>query len=499
MGIDLGTTSIKSVIFNQKGKRIASGTCEYRQIIDASDRTVELDTADLWSTFVLSIREALKSFRSPASEIISLAVTDQGDTFVPLDEEYRPIGNAITYLDARSQKESETVTRDLGIDRVFAVTGQPFVSTSYPATKILWIRDNNPQLFRRTKLFAPIEDYLVYKLTNVMVCDYSGASMTLMFDIQKKKWWHEILHYLQIDEDQLPELRAPGTPIRDIVQEASKKTGLSSSTTVATGAHDHTAAAIGAGNIKPGIVTESTGAVLGLTTTVDKPFFDRKKTILCNCHAVENKYLLLLVGKTGGMVLRWFRDEFCQSEMNEAKDKKIEAYDILSYKASKISPGSDKLIILPHLMGAGTPENNPKARGVFFGLTLGHTKAHVARAIMESVAFMLRRDVELLIDEGMRLEEIRSIGGGARSTLWNQIKADVTQRKVVTPEVEESASLGVGILAGMSAKMFSSIDDACGTMVHMGGSYVPNQENGKVYNDQFGRYIDLYEHLKDLF
>ncbi|MEM3607100.1 MAG: FGGY-family carbohydrate kinase, partial [Candidatus Bathyarchaeia archaeon] len=241
------------------------------------------------------------------------------------------------------------------------------------------------------------------------------------------------------------------------------------------------------------------GAVLGLVTTLNKPIYNKKRIAPCNCHAIENKYLLLLYGKTGGMVLKWFRDEFCQEEIREAKLRKVDAYNILVKKASKIKPGSNNLIMLPHLMGAGMPENNPKARGVLFGLTLGHRKAHVIRAIMESIAFMLRRNIELLKELGINVNEVRSIGGGARSKLWNQIKADVTHIPVVTLQVEEAASLGVAMLAGLALKAFNSIDEACNTMVHFKKKYLPNPKNMNIYDKRYQIYINIYECLKNLF
>jgi xylulokinase len=499
MGVDLGTTSIKTLIFDERGYVVSKAVKEYSYIIDPLKRTVELNMDELWKAFKQSVKAALKNFKVKRSRIIGLAVSDQGDTFVPLDDYFKPLRKAIAYLDNRSEEESKLIEEEMGADKIFKVTGQPHVFPSYPATKILWIRKNEPEVFKKTAIYAPIESYLIYKLTGTFVCDYSGATLSLMFDIERKKWWNEMLEFLNIDETQLPELKPSGALIGNVTDLASKETGLSVETMVSTGAHDHAAAAIGAGNIKPNIVTESTGAVLGLVTTLNEPVYDEKRIIPCNCHAIENKYLLLLYGKTGGMVLKWFRDEFCQEEIKKAKLKKVDVYDILAKKASKIPPGSDNLIMLPHLMGAGMPENNPKAKGVLFGITLGHGKGHVIRAIMESIAFMLRRNIELLKEMGVNINEIRSIGGGAKSKLWNQIKADVTHIPVVTLRIEEAASLGVAILAGLALKTFKSIDEACKVMIHFKKKYLPNLKNMHIYDEQYQMYINIYECLKNLF
>ncbi|MEM2843734.1 MAG: FGGY family carbohydrate kinase [Candidatus Bathyarchaeia archaeon] len=499
MGVDLGGRRIIKKIFDERGRVASKAVKEYPHVINPLKETVELDMDELWKAFKQSVKAALKNFKAERSQIIGLAISDQGDTFVPLDNHFKPLRKAITYLDNRSEEESKLIEREIGIEKIYKVTGQPHVFPSYPATKILWIRKNEPEIFKKTVIYAPIESYLIYKLTGTFVCDYSGATLSLMFDIKKKKWWSEMLEFLHIDETQLPELKPSGTIIGNVTNSASKEIGLSLKTMVSTGAHDHAAAAIGAGNIKPNIVTESTGAVLGLVTTLNKPIYNKKRIAPCNCHAIENKYLLLLYGKTGGMVLKWFRDEFCQEEIREAKLRKVDAYNILAKKASKIQPGSNNLIMLPHLMGAGMPENNPKARGVLFGLTLGHRKAHVIRAIMESIAFMLRRNIELLKELGINVNEVRSIGGGARSKLWNQIKADVTHIPVVTLQVEEAASLGVAMLAGLALKAFNSIDEACNTMVHFKKKYLPNPKNMNIYNERYQIYINIYECLKNLF
>jgi xylulokinase len=287
--------------------------------------------------------------------------------------------------------------------------------------------------------------------------------------------------------------------LESVTEKASRETDLSTNTIVSTGALDQAAGAVGTGDIKPGIITESTGTALALLATVENPTYDPKRRIPCHHHAAPKKYLLIPWCPTAGAVLRWFRDEFGQYEVEAAKKIKVNAYDLWTLEAAKVPAGSDGLIILPHFMGAGAPEFDPHAKGIIFGLTLKHTKAHVIRAILESIAFMIRRNVELLEELGIQVEEIRSIGGASRSPLWNQIKANVTSRQIITLQIEEAASLGAAILAGVADGTFRSVEEGCKTMVKLKGKYEPQFKDREVYEKLYRVYCSLYNHVKDLF
>lgn len=308
-----------------------------------------------------------------------------------------------------------------------------------------------------------------------------------------------MLNELDINEEQLPQLYPSCTPIGNIRRMTSNETGLSEKTIVITGALDQAASAIGAGNIKKGIITETTGAALAVVATIENPIYDPQRRIPCHHHAVDNLYYLMPWSQTAGMVLRWYRDQFGILEKQVGNLMNIEAYDLLGIEASKVPPGSNGLVILPHLSGAACPEFDPNARGVVFGLTLKHSRGHVIRAIMESVAYMLKENLNLLEELGVDINEIQSLGGASRSSLWVKIKADVLQKCIYTLKQEQAACLGVAMIAGVASKQFQSLEKATETLVLVKDKIEPNPANREIYDTLYDVYIKLYENLKLLF
>jgi xylulokinase len=261
---------------------------------------------------------------------------------------------------------------------------------------------------------------------------------------------------------------------------------------------DQAVGAIGAGNFEPGKVSESTGAALAIQATITNPMMDPSEVIPVYSHSVPKRYLFVTVCPTAGMALKWFRDSFCQDEMKQAESEKMDAYDRLTGLGQSVPAGSDGLIMLPHLMGAFSPEPNPLARGSFTGFTLGHTRGHFVRALLEGVAFLLKRNLESIERTGMVIREIRSTGGGARSRLWNQIKANVCNRPVLTLANEETALLGDAILAGVAGGVFQSIEEGCNAMVVVKETIEPDGD-AAAYLEPYRLYCDLDQRLSDYF
>jgi len=308
-----------------------------------------------------------------------------------------------------------------------------------------------------------------------------------------------MLDFLEISADMLPRLIESGQAIGNLSEQAAREIGLSTSTQVVTGTLDQAAGMLGASNVRPGLVTETTGTALAICTTLEKPILAVQEQIPCHCHALADKYYLLLCGQTAGIVLKWFRDLFCHAELQIAAETGRDAYDVMASEARDVPPGAAGLIMLPHLAGAACPEFDLSARGLFFGMTLHHTRAHFIRAVMESVAFMLKRNLESLEHLGLDIHEVRSLGGGAKSPLWNQIKADVLQKPVVTLACPEAALLGAAILAGVGVGLFGSIEQACEQMVVVQKRTDPNPSVREVYDHFYHLYLDLYCSVKPLF
>ena len=293
-----------------------------------------------------------------------------------------------------------------------------------------------------------------------------------------------------IKKEQLPEIVLPGTCVGNVQETAAEELGLPTGVKVINGGMDQAVGAIGAGNIHSGIISETTGAALAIQVTVADPMIDKRRSIPVYFHSVPNQYLLVPVSPTAGMAFKWFRDQFGQMEVQAAESQKVDSYDLMTKLAESTPSGSDGLIMLPHLMGAFSPDTNPSVRGSFTGFTLSHTRGHFVRALMEGVAFLLRKNMEFIEQVGIHVGEIVSTGGGSRSRLWNQIKANVCNQTIVTLKNEETALLGNVILAGVASGVFQSIADACQAMIAVNETFQPNQEM-EAYIEPYRNYCEL--------
>jgi len=486
--IDAGTTAVKVCLFSQAGELVAASSQEYELLTPAED-WVELPAEVYWKCCVAGIREVLAQQGVTPPGILAVGVTSQGETLIPIDEAGQPLRHAIVWLDNRAGAEAQAVAASFELDRFYEITGLPEIIPTWPACKILWLREHEPEAFARAHKVLLVEDYLLYWLSGRYVTEGGICTSTGYFDIRTGQWWGEMLDAIGLRPEQLPDLLRSGEVVGPVTEEAARETGLSTETLVVTGAMDQIAGAVGAGNIAPGLVSETTGTALVLAATAHEPTYDPWKRLPCYYHALPGKYLLLPYCQTAGMALRWFRDQFGQGQ----------SYDQLTALAAEVPPGCEGLVMLPHLTGSTSPHFNPQAKGVFYGITLGHTRPHFVRAILEAVAFMLRENVELLEELGVNVGELVSLGGGARSRLWLQIKADVTGLPLRTAECEEATSLGVAILAGVAVGLFPDVERACQQMVRMGARIEPNTAHHTLYEAAYDRYLRLYSSLQTLF
>ena len=494
LGLDAGTTAFKGILVSEDGKIISAASREYSLIFSGND-IVEIDPEVYWQSTVRIIRQLLAESNTPPEDIKALAFSSQGETMVCVDDKGKALRNAIVWMDNRSVSEAETMRKDWSGQAILQKTGQTEILPIWPATRIMWLRDHEPAIFKKTNKFLLVADYLLFRLTGTYASEQSLVSSTLYYDIINKCYWGDMLDYLEIDAGQLPAVHPSGTSVGKISTFAAGETGLSGDTMIVTGAYDHPAGAIGSGNIQAGMISETTGTAMAMCVTLDKPLLEENRKLPCQCHAVPGKYFLLPYGQTAGMVLKWFRDVFCQQEVKLAEQTGEDPYQLLGSMAEKILPGAEGLIMLPHLMGAGSPEFDVHVKGVFAGISPGLGKAHFIRAIMESVAFMVRRNIALLRDSGIAVSEIRALGGGARSGLWNQIKADITAVPYITLESAESACLGAAILAGTGCGIWTDIGQACSRVVKIKDQFLPDPAKSAVYDPVYSRYISLYNHL----
>jgi xylulokinase len=497
LAFDLGTTALKCALHDLNGTVLAKASEEY-QLMTLHPDWVEMDVETYWLAFKAAVGKVLKEAAVDPAEIKALGVSAQGETLIVVDHEGKPLRRAIVWLDNRAQGEADELGDVFGHRRAFEITGQVKLVPTWPASKILWLRKCEPELFDRVGKFLLIEDYFLHRLTGEHVCEGSLVTSTCYWNFRTREWWGEMLQALQVSEEQLPQYRESGEVVGTLRTEIAEELGLSSSTVVCTGALDQACGAIGVGNIKPGIFSENTGAALAICATVNQPVIDPRNEMPCHYHGLPGLYMLHTF-TSGGIVMRWFRDEFAGPEMRVSKTSGLDAYDLMGMEAARVQPGCEGLVMLPHLQGAMAPEANPRASGVFYGITLRHGRGHFIRAIMEGVCFIVRRKIEVIDGLGVPVNEIRSLGGGARSRTWKQMEADIVERPVLTTTNEEAATLGAAILAGKAVGLYSSVEEAAEQMIQIKERFEPNPVNRAVYDETFGTYIKLYDALCPLF
>jgi sugar (pentulose or hexulose) kinase len=498
LGLDVGTTSVKAGLYDASGGHLASGSQEYSLRHPAPARA-ELDATTYWAASVAAIRQALAAGHAPASEVAAIGVSSQGETLIPVDAAGRPVGPALVWLDSRAEAEAAEVSARFSDAEVYDRTGVPAVNPTWTVTKILWLRRQSPDVFAAADRFLLVEDFLLHRLTGRFATDGSVHCTSLLYDIQAHGWWPEMLELAGLTTKRLPDLVKPGTVVGTLTREAAGALGLPATVKVVAGGMDQSSGAVGVGNTGPGVVSESTGGALTVQASVDRHGADASRQTPVYVHSAPDRYLYCPVCPTGGMAFTWFRDRFGGEEMALAAETGANAYELLTDAAARIPPGADGLTMLPHLAGAFSPEYEAGARGVFFGFTLHHGKAHFARAVLEAVAFMLRRNLEMLSVAGAEASEIRSHGGGARSALWNQIKADACGLPVVTLQGEDAAPRGDAMLAGVAVAVFPDLDAAARTMVATGRRFEPDPANRQAYELAYRRYKDLFEAVRPLF
>ncbi|MFV9429038.1 xylulokinase [Rhodococcus aetherivorans] len=495
LGVDIGTTAIKAALFGADGAEVAEHTAEY-DLLTPRAGYVELEPDTYIHTFAHAVTSLLRESTVDVSSIRALGLSAQGETMLCLDSHDQPLGRAIVWMDNRASAESDEIEQHFGRATIHAVTGQPAMDPIWPAAKILWLRRNDPARFAATARFALLKDFIVQRLTGRLVSEDSLLCSTLFWDINTRQYWPDMLDYLGIDNAKLPEIAPQGEIIGALKSSAAAELGLPAGLPVSVGALDQACGALGLGNVTPGIFSESTGSALTTVTVVDELRLDPAGRVPCFAAALPGQYMLHTFS-TGGMVMRWFRDQFCSTEKQIEELCGINAYQLIDEEVRQIEPGCDGLVVLPHLQGSGPPDLDPHARGAFFGLTLSHSKQHLARGVMEGVAMVLRRMISSTEDLGVKIEEIISLSGGAKSAVWCQIKADATGRPVHTVSGAGSAGCrGAAIIAGVAVGLWHSAVDIARTGLEFHNTYKPDTANIAAYDDLYTRFLALQEATK---
>ncbi|MFX0006587.1 MAG: FGGY-family carbohydrate kinase [Promethearchaeota archaeon] len=485
--LDLGTTGCRTFIFDLSGTIIASDYQEWQSFYP-SPSFVEQDANIWWNSIKITIENAIKKSGIDKADIVSLSVTNQRETIVPVDKEGNPLHNALVWQDRRTIDQVEYIKNKIGIDKIYKTTGLT-IDPYFSATKILWFKDEKPEIYQKTHKFLLVSDFIIHKLTGNFITDFSNASRTMLFDINTLKYSEDIASELEIDLDKMPDALKSGVDIGEIETE---DTLFDKKTLVITGAGDQQSAALGVGVVSPGDIKCTTGTGSFILAYLSQPNFDPMKRVLCSCHAVPGVWVQEASIFTSGAVLRWFRDQIGHEECSMAQEGQ-DPYDIITAEAKKSTIGANGLLLIPHFIGAGAPHWNPHAKGIIFGLALGHERKDLYRAVLEGVAYEIRKNVEVFEELGIEPKELMLTGGGARSDLWNQIYADVLGITCVRNIVEEATSLGVAILAASGAGIFPDIAKAAENLCKVDKKWLPNNERHNLYEKYYRFSYDMYE------
>ncbi len=496
LGIDVSTTATKALLIDEHGAVVAVAATEY-PFETPHPLWSEQDAALFWNGTMQSIRGVLEKSCVDAKNIVAVGLTGQMHGATLLDAHGEPLRPCILWNDQRTQKQCDEITSRVGKEKVLRLTGNP-VLTGFTAPKILWVRENEPEVYRRVAHILLPKDYARYKLTGEFFSDVSDSSGTSLFDVGKRTWSDEMLRALDIPREWMPEVTESPIVSAKISADAARATGLVEGTPVVGGGGDQAAGAVGTGIVRPEIVSATLGTSGVVFAQSDEYRIEPQGRLHAFCHAVPAKWHLMGVMLSAAGSFRWYRDALGAHEKGIAQQTNRDAYDVLTQDAANAPAGCEGLLFLPYLTGERTPYPDPNARGAFIGLTVRHTKAHLTRAVLEGVSFGLRDSLELMRALGITTTQVRASGGGARSPLWRQILADVFDAEIVTVNITEGAAYGTALLAGVGAGIYRDVESACDAVIKTTSSNKPSDAKS-VYAKQYPRYRALYPALKNEF
>jgi xylulokinase len=492
VGIDVGTGGTRAVVADRAGKIVSSAMCEHIPFASPKIGWAEQDPHDWWKAAGAAIREAISGANVSSSEISAVGLAGQMHGAVLLDENDQVLRPALIWCDQRTQAQCEWLNAKLGAHRIIELTCNPAL-TNFTLTKLLWVRDNEPQIWRRFRRVLLPKDYVRLRLTGDHSMDVADASGTLMLDVAHRRWSEEMMSAVGLPMNCLPKLYESPEICSRISEVGAAHTGLKPGTPVVAGAGDQAGGAVGMGIVRAGAVSATIGTSGVVFAATDTPAMDRQGRVHTFCHAVPGRWHVMGVTQAAGLSFRWLRDLLRSANSPDV------SYEELTREAENIPAGSGGVLWAPYLMGERTPHLDPNARGTLTGLAASHTRGHVVRAVLEGVAFSLNDTFSLFNEMQIPVRNIRLGGGGARSELWRQIQADVYGRDVEILAAEEGAAYGAALLAGVGARFWDSVDQACDAVLKVQKRVSPNANAAEVLKKQYEKFRQLYPALKPLF
>jgi len=496
LGIDVGTTGAKALLVDRAGRIVASATAEY-PLFTPRPLWAEQHPSDWWAATAQSIRQVLTQAGIKAGQVAGAGLTGQMHGLVLLDAQGEVLRPCIMWNDQRTAAQCAAITAEVGAENVLRLTGNP-VLPGFTAPKIAWVRENEPEVYRHAAKVLLPKDYVRYRLTGAFFGEVSDASGTALFDVGRRRWSGEMLQAVGVPRSWLPEVTESPVVSAHVSRLAAGETGLLAGTPVVGGGGDQAAQAVGSGIVAEGVVSATIGTSGVIFAASEAYRVEPQGRLHAFCHAVPGMWHLMGVVLSAGGSFRWVRDTLGDLERAQAKAAGIDPYELLTEAAARVAPGCEGLLFLPYLTGERTPHPDPNARGVFFGLTLRHGKAHLTRAVLEGVTYALRDSLELMQALGLRFEQVRASGGGARSPLWRQMLADIFSTEIATISVTEGAAYGAALLAAVGAGLYASVAEACRAAIQVTGATPPGPA-AAVYADYYPRYRALYPALAPQF
>jgi len=495
IGIDIGTSGTKAVLFDLAGNTVADALIEY-PLYQPKNGWAEQDPEDWWNATVEAIRAIVSTAGAKPEEILGVGLSGQMHGLVMLDEADRVIRRSIIWCDQRTAAEAAQITDLVGADKLIEITANPAL-TGFTAAKIMWVKNNEPENFARAKKIMLPKDYIRYRLTGEFATEVSDASGMQLLDVPGRCWSPYVCDKLGIDINTLGKVYESAEVTGKITPAVAELTGLSTSTVVVGGAGDQAASAVGNGIVREGIVSATIGTSGVVFAHTDKPRIDPKGRVHTLCHAVPGAWHIMGVTQGAGLSFKWLRDNFFRDTVDTAALLGTNANKLLDEICSAVPAGANSLIYLPYLMGERTPHLDSDARGVFFGLSAMHGRADMLRAVMEGVTFSLLDCMNIIRELGTDPDFVYASGGGGNSKLWRQMMADAFGVRIAQNSSREGGALGVAILAGVGAGVYDSVAGAAESIIHETTSLSPDADTVAKYAKVYALYDKLYTNLRD--
>ncbi len=494
LGIDIGTSACKAAVFDREGK-VLSSVSEAYPVYYPRPGWAEQNPEEWWKAVCLAVRKVLKKGKILPEEIAGIGIDGQSWSAIPIDKQGKVLANTPIWMDTRSQEICDRLNEKIGAEKIFDLAGNS-LQPAYTTAKILWYREQMPEVYGKIDKILQSNSYIVFCLTGKVSQDLSQGYGLHCFDMRKGSWDEEMCRALEIPMEFLPPIVSSDDIVGTVTEKAAAETGLIPGIPVVAGGLDAACGTLGAGVLQPGETQEQGGQAGGMSICLDH--YQADPRLILGFHVVPGRWLLQGGTVGGGGVMRWFEREFADFERLQSQKTGQSSLEQLNRLAEKVDPGCDGMVFLPYMAGERSPIWNPNAKGVFYGLDFSKTKGHMVRAAMEGVAFSLRHNLDVAEAAGAKAEILRAVGGSANSLLWTQMKADITGKTIVVPLSDTATTLGAAMLAGVAVGMYRDYEEAVSLTVRETRRHEPDVQKAQAYEKAYHTYLSVYKSLENL-